>query len=1043
MNLRFDQPLWLLVAALVIPMAVIALRWFGTMAPTRRWSAIVIRLALLALLAAILAGASSVRRTNKVAVIAVIDASGSIRRYASTNADSPASTRDALTRVKAFLSASTNTRGPEDLLGAVIFDGRSTAVATPTAGDVLGRDFDLRQADGTDIASALRLARAMIPADATGRLLLFSDGNQTVGDALAAAGEASGGTGSLFQAASSRIDVVPIRYALDREVMVESVDAPTVASAEAVVPLRVTLSATAPTTGTLRVFRDGRELAISPPGSDRLGRRLTLAAGLHVERAEIKLDKGRIHRFRAQFEPDVASDSGTQVLSGDTVTENNHGEAFTITPGAGSVLLVDGVSNAIASGPGAVLANTLREAGIDTLVVPPSAIPEDVLSLQAYDLIIFENVPAETVQPRVQEQIVAYVRDLGGGFVMIGGPDSFGAGAWIGSAIEPILPVKLNLPDQLVTPEAATVFVLDNSGSMYRFVLGSARTQQEIANDAAALAIKTLDKGDLVGVIAFNTDTETIVPLDRNVDAIKTGERVRRISAGGGTNVVPALDLAARWLANVNAKIKHVVVLSDGITRDPSGRSPVKRAGELRAMGIQVSCIAVGDGADLQQMSGMAQAGDGVFFHAVNADTLPQLFMKAVRVVRTPLIREETFDPVLLPGASTIIAGLGTPPPLNGLVLTQPRPEPTIINAIATPKGEPVLSHWNVGLGQVVAFTSDAHNWAKPWLGWPGYARLWTQIVRVASRPPMGRMFQVASEIAADGLKLRMSAIADDGAPVNELTVSATVFSPSGESQQVRLTQTGPGTYEGAGPVREAGSYVAVIKPTAANKAYPPVVVGGTLLEGEEYRRLTSNDTLLRQIAERTGGQVLDLANPQDAKLYARAGLIPREAFTSLWRPLLIAAIIAFLLDVATRRVAWDRWVSRRFGVNLHQAAAEATAARDVRGAIAGLKARAEAVDEKVAAVDAIALSDRDAQRLALAARDRRRAQRIATSSPVPSPSSTNTATATSIKPSEPALQPAAPIETADQPETTPSTAPNEGGLLAAKRRAAKKYEDR
>jgi len=184
--------MWLLL--LMVPLTWCALRWFAAMSPSRRGSAIAMRFVLIAIIAAMLAGLSRVQHTDRLAVIAVVDASGSIRRF--VGQDRPVGNEvglraGALELVQQFIGEATARRGPDDLAGIVVFDGRAVAVATPTRADISGRDIDIRVSDGTNIADAIRLARAMIPPDAAGRLLLFSDGNQTAGDALAAAAEVS------------------------------------------------------------------------------------------------------------------------------------------------------------------------------------------------------------------------------------------------------------------------------------------------------------------------------------------------------------------------------------------------------------------------------------------------------------------------------------------------------------------------------------------------------------------------------------------------------------------------------------------------------------------------------------------------------------------------------------------------------------------------------------------------------------------------------------------------------------------------------------
>jgi uncharacterized membrane protein len=1019
-NLRFEEPIWIWLLAVLVPLAVAGTAWFAAMSPARRLSALLARLVLYATLVAILAGASRVQKTDRLAVVALVDVSGSVRRYGgSLTAGAPEdqSSPGALNAVRDWWRRATARRGPDDLVGLVVFDGKAAAIAVPTSASLDDRELDVHMAEGTNIADAIRLGRALIPPDATGRLLLFSDGNQTAGDALLAAAEVAGPSGASASGASVPVDVVPLAYKLDQEVVLESVDAPPAAAAGATINVRVVLSATAPSDGTLQLLKDNTPIDLNGSGAGT-GRRITLKPGINVEVIEVKLEAGRVHRFRAVYEPDVirAAD-GTTHLSGDTTTENNRGEAFTITPGKGSVLIADGVSSGDANGAGTTLANALRESGVDVTVAAAEAIPDDMLALESYDVIILQNVASEVVPARVQDQLVAYVRDLGGGLVMIGGPDSFGAGGWRGTPIEPILPVRLDIPDKLLTPEVAIVFVLDNSGSMGRMVMGSSKTQQEIANDATALAIRTLDKRDLVGVVTFNSEPDLLWPLAPNSDPKKLNDEVESISAGGGTWMGPALRMAREQLAGVNAKVKHVVVLSDGKSRGVDELPGLVDA--MHAEGIKVSTIAVGDDADLKTMSIMAERGDGAYYHAINATMLPKIFLKAVRLVRTPLVREQPFDPVIMPTGSPMVSGLSAPPPLGGLVLTQARPEPTIVNAMMTPTGEPLLAHWNVGLGQVVAFTSDAHDWAKEWLAWPGYAKLWTQVVRSVSRPPSSRNFQASSRAESGALRLHLEAVGDDGKPMEGLDVPATVYGPSGDPRQVRLTQAGPGIYEAQVDAPESGSYVSVIKPASGQRRLAPVIAGSTILEGAEFRAKQSNDQLLAAVAQRSGGRLLSLSAPAQADLFNRHGIKPREAVTPIWRMLLVWALGIFMLDIATRRVAWDRWVSRRFRPELE----EELAAEKVRGigaqrTMAGLRTRLES--EPAPDLSAtMALSEEDAKELALAARDRRRAQRLSASRPGPAPAAPNTAST----PPTPATQ-------------------SESSLLAAKRRAAERFED-
>ncbi|MBX9735435.1 MAG: hypothetical protein K2X32_00790, partial [Phycisphaerales bacterium] len=127
MSIAFQYPFWLWLAALGIPCAIVGWLAFGAMGASRRLSAIVLRVGLLALLAAMLAGISSIRTSDRLAVVAVVDVSGSVQSFAT-------SPGPALDRVREYLRQASAKRGRADLLGIVVFDGSTTAIAAPQAG---------------------------------------------------------------------------------------------------------------------------------------------------------------------------------------------------------------------------------------------------------------------------------------------------------------------------------------------------------------------------------------------------------------------------------------------------------------------------------------------------------------------------------------------------------------------------------------------------------------------------------------------------------------------------------------------------------------------------------------------------------------------------------------------------------------------------------------------------------------------------------------------------------------------------------------------
>lgn len=1103
MTLRFDQPWWFIGLAICLPMAWAALHWFVAMTAARRWSAIILRTALVAALLAMLAGASMIRRSDRVAVIACVDMSGSVHRFYGTSElgkgsdDKPISFAAAVHR---FLETHSISRRPDDLAGVVVFGDSpaATGMVEPgagTAGFSLPQEWPPIEA-ATDIEQALRLAAAMVPPDAAGRIVLFSDGVQTRGTALAVATELAGrkaGDDSAQARRSMRIDVVPLEYHVEHEVIVESVDSPPTAQSGATVAVRVVLSATERCSGTLDLQREDRAVDINgdAPGSSL---RLTLEPGRNVEVFKVPLPEGRVHRFTALWTPD--SDAAGQPL-GDTVASNNRADSVTVAPGRGAVLIVDGVGGGDSQGAGSVLGATLARSGLEVKSVGPDALPSDLLWLQQFDLIILQNVAAEAVPRAVHGAIATCITQLGVGLIMVGGPDSFGAGGWKGTEIEPLLPVKLDLPEKLVTPAAAVILVIDNSGSMNRSVMGSSRSQQDIADEGAALAVESMDKTDLVGVITFNSDFAVDVPLGPNTNPKATAKLIRAIGADGGTNMPPALREAHRQIRAAKADIKHVIILSDGASQ---GRNALPGIVEdMAAGGILVSTIAIGNDADITNMRDLARLGRGQFYQVIDPSTLPRVLLKAVRIVRSPLVREGRFLPVALPTGSPAMEGVaaafgGGIAPLNGLILTQARTDPTVIYPLATPKvsgkdggGEPVLGYWSAGLGRVAAFTSDAHaKWGHEWLSTnegKGYARFWTQLARTIARPPSTRTQEMTAEIEGDRMTIRLRTVDDGGRPIDGLTVPGTIYGPAGGKRELRLAQVGPGEYEEVltlSSIRSredgdqlstdsagSGAYVLTLAPrggagmspssSVQTGPLPPVIGGVTRPPGEEYRRLRSDRAALAAIAEASGGSVLDIASGLAAReaakyeLFSRSGIVPAEARTPLWPWLAVISVGLMLLDVATRRVAWDRLLSREMGAEISRGVSAALRDRTSGAppATSRLRASEPVPDSPLSSAPVIApLGESDAEAVRDSQRARRQEARRAalrsrrdTAESQPGPVQSDQSSASSTTASAPTAGTAL-DSSASPPADIQPDIPEESSLQAAKRRARRKMED-
>jgi hypothetical protein len=134
------------------------------------------------------------------------------------------------------------------------------------------------------------------------------------------------------------------------------------------------------------------------------------------------------------------------------------------------------------------------------------------------------------------------------------------------------------------------------------------------------------------------------------------------------------------------------------------------------------------------------------------------------------------------------------------------------------------------------------------------------------------------------------------------LDLEATLL-PDGETRP--LEPTGPGWYEASFALPGEGGYALKVVDTTRDRT---AVLPFTVPYPAEYRATGVDEETLRRIAAATGGRYLTdeiLPRPDPERLAVR--------YLDLHSHLLLAALSAFLLDLALRKVPWKpgRWPRR------------------------------------------------------------------------------------------------------------------------------------
>jgi len=705
--------------------------------------------------------------------------------------------------------------------------------------------------------------------------VVFSDGNETRGSAIEEA--------KLAHAAGVEVDVVPIMTETSQEVRIREVSAPSRVNADEPFQVRVVVSADQDSTATLRLFeRDRERRKAVPPG------KVDLHKGDNVFLLPRTLNEPGFYEYEAMIESDT-----------DTVLANNKGRTFTIINGEPSVLYVEAdVAHST------FLAPALRAEGLKVTEVDLGGIPGSLAQFQNFDAVILSNVSSTDMSSEQLTSVEAIVRDLGIGLVMVGGPNSFGAGGFHGTAVEKALPVNMDLKQRKILPRGALALVLHTceipDGNAWGREVGLA-------------SLNVLSSQDLMGAVAYLGNGESwIFPLQAVGDKTMMRSALMQAQPGDMPSIANCVQMAYTALAGADAAVKRMVIITDGDPAPPTA-SLIQ---QIIDAGISIStvCIAPHSQNDQSTMKSLAEATGGQYYFVTNPNNLPQIFTKEAAVVKRGVLIDEEFTPVTK-DSSEIMRGLTTEsfPHLQGYVATTAKDNATI--PLLTHQDDPLLAHWRYGLGKSVAFTSDVTNrWATDWITWKSFNQFWAQTVRWAMREVTRSNFRVETS-ARDGKgHIKIDAVDDKGAFVNFLRPEGNVTGPGPAfaRRPISLSQTGPGIYEGTFPLNDAGVYMINMTYTQPDGSTGMIPAGLSLNYSREYERVGVDLPNLERIAAAGGGKVF--TPPMDPYQH---NLLASATITPVWPYLVGFATCLFPLEIFVRRVMVNPWAALVWFVGL------------------------------------------------------------------------------------------------------------------------------
>jgi hypothetical protein len=323
----------------------------------------------------------------------------------------------------------------------------------------------------------------------------------------------------------------------------------------------------------------------------------------------------------------------------------------------------------------------------------------------------------------------------------------------------------------------------------------------------------------------------------------------------------------------------------------------------MKPQTITLTTIGVGSDADTNLLTRLARIGDGRYYFTERPQEVPKIVTRETTIVSRNSLVEGQIQPQLTE-PSPLLTGLSGAdlPVLGGYIATTARPRAQTV--LTSDRGDPILAHWQYGLGRVVAWTSDGRSgWAAGWFAGAETRKMWGQAVRWTMPTPIDPAFQVTSSVDGRQVTLHVTATERDGRFSQGLQVRANVGQLNQQAQQIPLRQVGPGAYEVTFQAPAAGSFAAEAFDVRNGSAVRSELAGFVVVDQRELRTFLPNRTLLEQIAQASGGS--EIVEPRDAfKRDARAHGI---RWLALWPWLLAAALLMLPVDVAARRLSLFR----------------------------------------------------------------------------------------------------------------------------------------
>lgn len=749
--------------------------------------------------------------------------------------------------INSFVSEAIRKKGSKDLVGVVSFGEDAKVESFVSKNSTFNKVESTMNSSYTNIENAMSTALSLFPSNSKKRIVLVSDGEENYGEALRLIPS--------LEEQGVELKLHKLEKNIDKEVAINGVSVPQTLNLGEEFSLTVSLNSTIDTTGKLVLYS----------GNEKVGEeRVNITKGLNKYVFKDKATNGGFKSYRVTIEPEV-----------DGERQNNEGVAFTEILSKPKVLVLEAEK-----GEGENIFNILKSSGIDFKTANSLSAPTTLEELSYYKSIILCNVPVHKLPKGFLDNIESYVKDIGGGFIAIGGEDSFALGGYNRTSLEKVLPVNMDMKGKKETPKMALGLIIDKSGSMMSQMAGV--TKVDMAKEAAIRSLASLRDGkDEIAVIAFDDNYEwaqkrTIINDVKGIEGNISG-----IMANGGTTILPPFKAMVEELKKSDAKIKHIILLTDGQAERSGYDNPIN---EAKKNNITVSTVAVGSDSDTNLLRYIADNSGGRIYVTDEYTSIPTIFTKETFLAKKTYLNNKEFTPIINT-SHNVLSGVAESglPSLLGYIGASPKDKAKMV--LKSDDDDPILTLWQYGLGRAVAWNSDmTGKWSRNFIGWNKTSSLWQNLINFTV--DKSKNDNVSLSVQDNGGKALITLTDKNGGEGK--AIDGKVIDSKGVTTDIKLEPIAPGQYSMDMNFKDSGVYMI---------SAGGVVTGHAVQYSPEYR-INTNANIIDTILKEGKGI---LAN-EPSEVY-KGSLKDIKGQRDLTLLLLSLGLILFLLDIVNRRM--------------------------------------------------------------------------------------------------------------------------------------------